>query len=109
MQVLQVITSITIRPTNDNVVVSGPTLTGRGLIELNGADNVTINGSNPNSGGTNRNLTIQNTADTLITFTSCIRTATSTLITNVDNNSIVNCILAGSGVGRNVLGNTQSE
>ena len=99
-------TSVTINPTNDNVVVSGPTLTGRGLIELNGADNVTINGDNPNSGGTNRNLTIQNTADTLITFTSCIRTATSTLITNVDNNSIVNCILAGSGVGRNVLGNT---
>jgi len=95
-------TSVSIRPSNDNVVVSGPTVTGRGLIELNGADNVTINGDNPNSGGTNRNLTIQNTAANTVTFTSCIRTATSTLITNVDNNSVVNCILAGSGTGRNV-------
>ena len=94
-------TSVTINPVNDGVSVSGATVTGRGLIELNGADNVTINGDNPNTGGINRNLTIQNTAANTVTFTSCIRTATSTLITNVDNNSIVNCVLSGSGTGRN--------
>src|SRR3954469_4296888 len=55
-------TSVLVRPTADGVAVRGPTVTGRGLIELNGADNVTIDGDNPNAGGTNRNLTIQNTA-----------------------------------------------
>ncbi|HMQ70131.1 MAG TPA: hypothetical protein PKC58_14205 [Ignavibacteria bacterium] len=99
-------TSITINPVNDGIVVSGPTTTGRGLIELNGADNVTINGDNPNTGGINRNLSIQNTAANTVTYTSCIRTATSTLITSVDNNSVVNCYLVGSGVGRNVSANT---
>ena len=55
-------TSVLIQPSNDGVTISGATVTGRGLIELNGADNVTINGDNPNTGGTNRNLTITNTA-----------------------------------------------
>src|SRR5881392_2126228 len=33
-------TSITIRPLADGLTISGPTVAGRGLIELNGADNV---------------------------------------------------------------------
>ncbi|MEO6390514.1 MAG: hypothetical protein ABIP75_01600, partial [Pyrinomonadaceae bacterium] len=37
-------TSLLIRPANDGVSVSGATATGRGVIELNGADNVTIDG-----------------------------------------------------------------
>src|SRR5437764_3610923 len=53
-----VYTSVLIRPSADGVTVTGTTPTGRGVIELNGADNVTINGDNPNTGGTNRNLTI---------------------------------------------------
>ena len=61
-------TSVTIRPLNDGLTISGPTVTGRGLIELNGADNVTIDGDNPNTVGTNRNLTIQNTAANTVTF-----------------------------------------
>ena len=47
-------TSVLIRPTVDAVNISGATVTGRGLIELNGADNVTIDGDNPNSGGIDR-------------------------------------------------------
>ncbi len=94
-------TAIGIAPTVDGVSISGPTTTGRGLIELNGADNVTIDGDNSNTGGINRNLTITNTAANTITFTSVIRIASSTLITTNDNITIKNCNLTGSGTGRN--------
>jgi hypothetical protein len=46
-------TSVTIHPLNDGLTISGPTVAGRGLIELNGADNVTIDGDNPNTTGIN--------------------------------------------------------
>lgn len=101
-----VYTSVLIRPTADAVTLSGPTVTGRGLIELNGADNVTIDGDNPNSAGTNRNLTITNSAATSVTFTSVIRVATSTTVTTANNISIRNCIINGSGTSYNASGNT---
>lgn len=94
-------TSIVIRPGNDGVTVAGPTVTGRGLIELNGADNVTIDGDNPNTAGINRNLSIVNTAAASNTFTSVIRVALSTLITTGNNNSVKNCIINGSATGQN--------
>ncbi|MCW3070856.1 MAG: C-terminal target protein [Bacteroidetes bacterium] len=94
-------TAIAIAPSADGVTVSGATGSGRGLIELNGADNVTINGDNPNTAGTNRNLTIRNTAAINLSFTSCIRLATSTLVTSCDNVIMRNLNLNGSGVGRN--------
>ena len=50
--------SIKIYPTIDAVSISGNPLAGFGVIQLNGADNVTIEGDNPNTGGDNRNLTI---------------------------------------------------
>jgi subtilisin-like proprotein convertase family protein len=99
-------TSMLIRPTADAVNISFATATGRGIIELNGADNVTIDGDNPNTAGTNRNLTITNTATNAITFTSCVRLATSTLITSCDNITVKNCNLIGSGTGKNAAGNT---
>ncbi len=74
-------TALTIKPTADGVTIAGPTVTGRGLIELNGADNVTIDGDNAGTVGINRNLTITNTATATTTFTMAIRVATSTLIT----------------------------
>ena len=96
-------TSVLIRPTNDAVTISGATATGRGLIELNGADNVTIDGDNPNTGGTNRNLTIQNTAANTITFTSVVRIAlAATVVTSADNDTIKNCNIIGSSPGRNI-------
>lgn len=96
-------TSIIIRPGNDGVTVAGPTVTGRGLIELNGADNVTIDGDNPNTTGTNRNLTIQNTAANTVTFTSVIRVALNTTTVNsADNNIIRNLNIVGNSTGRNV-------
>ncbi|HXU36937.1 MAG TPA: hypothetical protein VN937_11290 [Blastocatellia bacterium] len=99
-------TSVLIQPSNDGVSVAGASPTGRGVIELNGADNVTINGDNPGTAGTNRNLTIQNTAVNTTTFTSVVRIALSTLITSGDNDVIKNCIITGSATGRNVAAAT---
>ncbi len=101
-----VYTSVLIRPSADGVTITGTTPTGRGVIELNGADNVTINGDNPNTGGTNRNLTITSDAVSTTTFTSVIRIALSTLITSGDNDVVKNCIITGSATGRNVAAAT---
>lgn len=96
-------TSVLIRPSADGVTVAGPTATGRGLIELNGADNVTIDGDNPGSAGTNRNLTIQNTAANTVTFTSVIRVAlNTTTVASADNNTFRNLNILGSATGRNI-------
>lgn len=95
-------TSVLIRPTADSVVVSGASAQGRGLIELNGADNVTIDGDNPNSAGTNRNLTLQNTATDTTTFTSVVRIAlAASVVTTADNNAVKNVNILGSATGRN--------
>jgi len=96
-------TSVTIQPGSDNVTVAGPSLQGRGLIELNGADNVIIDGDNPNTAGTNRNLTLQNTAANTVSFTSVIRVAlNTTTVTNADFNSFRNLNVVGSATGQNV-------
>ena len=95
-------TSILIRPTGDAITVSGASVQGRGLIELNGADNVTIDGDNPNSGGTNRNLTLQNTAANTVTFTSVIRIALAAAVTTADGNTFKNLNILGSATGRNI-------
>lgn len=95
-------TSVLIQPTVDGATISGATVAGRGLIELNGADNVTINGDNPNSSGTNRNLTISNTAANTVAYASAIRIATNTTgASSANNNSILNCNILGSAIGRN--------
>ncbi|MCK6611868.1 MAG: hypothetical protein L6Q78_12615, partial [Bacteroidia bacterium] len=103
-------TSVLVRPTNDGVTVSGSTATGRGLVELNGADNITIDGDNPNTGGTNKNLTITNTATNTITYNSVIRIACGTAAPYLDNNNIAikNLILNGSATGRNGSGFTST-
>jgi hypothetical protein len=94
-------TSVTIAPGTDGVSVTGPTVAGRGLIELNGADNVIIDGDNPNTAGTNRNLTLTNTAANTVAYASVVRVALSTLVTSGDNNVVRNCIINGNATGRN--------
>ncbi|WP_379965017.1 T9SS type A sorting domain-containing protein [Epilithonimonas sp. UC225_85] len=102
-------TSVKINPIADNVTVSGPTVTGRGLIELNGADNVTIDGDNPNTSGTNRNLTITNTAAATVTYAMAIRIAVdATTATTANSNTIKNCIINGNATGRNASANTST-
>jgi len=95
-------TSITLQPNVDGVSITGPTVTGRGLIELNGADNVTIDGDNPNTPGINRNLTIANTAVATVAANAVIRIAVSTTgVTSADNDTIKNLILNGNVTGGN--------
>lgn len=101
-------TSLLVRPSADGVTVSGATTTGRGLIELNGADIVTIDGDNPNTGGTNRNLTFQNTAANTITYTSVIRVCVAATQISADFNIIRNLNLIGSATGRNAAANTST-
>ncbi len=96
-------TSVTISPTNDGVSISGATATGRGVIELNGADNVTIDGDNPTTGGTNRNLSIINTAASTIAYNSVVRIALSTAVTSANNDVVKNCIIMGNATGRILL------
>jgi hypothetical protein len=96
-------TSLVIRAAADGVTIAGPSIQGRGLIELNGADNVTIDGDNPNTAGTNRNMTVQNTAANTINFTSVIRVATNvTTVNSADNNTFRNLNVVGSSTGANV-------
>ena len=103
-------TSVSIYPTADGVVISGPTVAGRGLIELNGADNVTIDGDNPNTTGTNRNLTISNTAANTVAYASVIRVAAGTVAPFLDNNNLIirNLILNGNATLRNDSANTST-
>ena len=87
-------TSVLLRPSADGVSISGNPVTGFGVIQLNGADNVTIDGDNPNTGGTNQNLTIQNTASNTTAFNSVIRIALATsVVTSADNCTFKNLIL----------------
>ena len=85
--------TITIKPASG----ISPTLTGSystgSIIKLNGADYVTIDGSN--SGSTSRNLTIINTSIT----SSAVIWIGSTATDGATYNVIKNCNIAGSGYG----------
>jgi len=90
-------TSILVRPSGGNFTInsaSTPT-TNRGIIELNGADNVTIDGDDPATSGT-RNLTVQSALSSSIV--ACIRLSSGNVSgTNGANNvTVKNCILVGS-------------
>ncbi len=76
--------TLTIKP-NTTSTLTG-TLASGSLIKLNGADNVTIDGSN--SGGTDRSLTINNSATTAPTAVSMISLGTGAGATG---NIIKNC------------------
>ena len=89
-------TSVTINPLADGLTISGNPVTGFGVIQLNGADNVTINGDNPNTAGINRNLTVSNTTTNTVIANSAIRIATSAAVTSADNNTIKNLVLLGN-------------
>lgn len=99
-------TAINIKPAGNVTVNSAATpTTNRGLIELNGADNVTIDGDDPATAGV-RNLTFQMATSTTA-ITAAIRFSSSnTLGTGgADNNTVKNCIIIGSrptGIASNV-------
>jgi len=92
-------TAVNIKPSGNVTVNSAATpTTNRGLIELNGADNVTIDGDDPATAGV-RNLTFQvaTSASTTI-ITAVIRISSSnTLGTGgANNNTVKNCVIVGS-------------
>ncbi|MFZ4523062.1 MAG: T9SS type A sorting domain-containing protein [Bacteroidales bacterium] len=96
-------TSVLIRPTADGVNIFATTVLGRGVIELKGADNVTIDGDNPNTPGTNRNLTIYHNAAATINYTSVVRICnTATVVASSDNITIKNCVIRGNASGGNL-------
>ena len=102
-------TSVLLRPTADGVSVSGNPAAGFGVIQLKGADNVTIDGDNPNTGGINRNLTVANTAVATVIGNSVIRIANATtVVTSSDNNTIKNCILNGNVTSGNAVAITSA-
>ncbi|MBN8694066.1 MAG: T9SS type A sorting domain-containing protein [Bacteroidetes bacterium] len=95
-------TSIIIRPT---VVasISGAPSSGRGVLEFDGADNITIDGDII-GGPVNRDLTIENTNAPNITATAAIRLiGRATLGLGATNYTITNCKIAGSTPGNDGL------
>ena len=92
-------TSVTIKPSGNVTVNSAATpTTNRGLIELNGADNVTIDGDDPATAGV-RNLTFQvatSTSTTIITAVIRISSSNTLGTGGANNNTVKNCVIIGS-------------
>jgi len=90
-------TAVNIRPSGNVTVNSAATPTSnRGLIELNGADNVTIDGDDPATAGV-RNLTFQIATSTTAITTAIRLSSSNTLGTGgANNNTVKNCIIIGS-------------
>ncbi|MES2591064.1 MAG: T9SS type A sorting domain-containing protein [Bacteroidota bacterium] len=83
--------TLTIKP-NTGVTAALTGSSTSGLIKLNGADYVTINGSN--SGGTTKDLTISNTNTG--TSSAVIWLASASATDGANNNTIKNCIITGN-------------
>ena len=82
-------TTILIQPSGGGARIISMSL-ATPLIDLNGADNVTIDGLN--TGG--NSLTISNTSTSSVAGTSSIR-----FIADATNNTVTNCVIQGSGTG----------
>src|SRR5918911_158500 len=93
------VTSVTISPAGGAArTISGAIAAGSPLINLNGADNVTINGLN--TGG--NSLTISNT-----TVSATAGTSTIQFVADATNNTVTNCSIQSSstvGVGTSLGG-----
>lgn len=91
-------TSIIMRPTV-TATISGVTVTGRGVLEFDGADNITINGDIA-GGPVNKDLTIECATANTITATAAIRLiGRATLGLGATNYTISNCNIIGSTPG----------
>jgi hypothetical protein len=101
-------TSLLVHPVSPSLQILGNPASGFGVVQLNGADNVTIDGDNPNTSGINRDLIIVNTADPSVPASSAIRIATSTATTSADGNTIKNLGLFGNVTNGNQSGITSA-
>ncbi|XZF14037.1 T9SS type A sorting domain-containing protein [Chitinophagaceae bacterium MMS25-I14] len=90
-------TAITIAPSGNVTINSAAApATNRGIIELAGADNVTINGDDPSTSGT-QNLTIQSVTSTTAGI-ACIRLSSnsSSGADGANNVTVKNCNIIGA-------------
>ena len=89
-------TSVLITPFGGNYTIGGTITANRAIIELNGADNVTIDGDDPTIAGT-RNLTI-GFSGTAATVAACIRVSSNSTLgaDGANNNTVKNCIITGN-------------
>lgn len=93
--------TLTIRPaTGATPVITGVVSPGA-LIKLNGADWVTIDGSN--SGGTDRSLTLSTTTSTATT-SAVLWLAAPTASNGATNNVVKNCVIEGDAPTTTFLG-----
>ena len=101
-------TNILLQPTADAISITANfTTTGRGIIELNGADNITIDGDNATTVGINKNLTLTfSTAQGI--SQSLIRLVTSTLPMDCNAVTIKNCNIKGNVINGNSASITSS-
>lgn len=91
-------TSIILRPTI-TATISGVMVTGRGVLEFDGADNVTIDGDII-GGPVGRDLTISNDAANTIAATAALRfIGRATLGLGATNNTVTNCVILGNTPG----------
>ena len=90
-------TAVTVKPSTSGIIINGNAsqTAGRGIIELQGADNVTIDGSS--NGTTSKDLTIQ-AATSTSSNNACIRLSSNstTGADGANNNTVKNCIIIGS-------------
>ncbi|MBK8082209.1 MAG: hypothetical protein IPK25_19215 [Saprospiraceae bacterium] len=97
-------TSVLIRPTGAGPwTITGTPVTGRGVIELNGADNVTIDGDIA-GGSVGRDLTITCACYNRQPYlcSTCCGAFTFAALGSANGNIIRNCNINGNGTGRNV-------
>ena len=98
--------SITIKPSGGNFTIGGTATAGRAIVELCGADNVTINGDDPLTAGT-KNLTIgfSTTATGIAAAVIRVSSNSTTGLDGADNNTIKNCNIIGCRVAGEAIAN----
>ncbi|MES2702488.1 MAG: Ig-like domain-containing protein [Bacteroidota bacterium] len=94
-------TAITIKPATGVTATIGGSIATNAILKLNGADNITIDGSNV-SGGTTKNLTFNNTSSTATAVGIWIAAAAAA--NGATNNTIKNCIITGANVTTSIYG-----
>ncbi len=82
-----------VRPSAAPRVISGASTGATGLIKLNGADRVTIDGST--SGGTDQSLTISNANASGVVMWI----ASASVTDGANNNTVKNCVISGGATG----------
>jgi len=95
------VNTLTIRPAVSNTATITGAVAAGSLIKLNGADYVTIDGSN--SGGSTRNLSIINTTTTA-TGNAVVWLASPAVGNGATNNTVKNTIIEGSASTTSFLG-----